>query len=391
MQQQSIHFRQMPPSARTTSVWRRGVTSILRFPLFYKVLIANSLLVVLGAFAGTMLAIRFYSGIHGSGSQLATIFAFIGGVVTITINTIILRAALEPIRALRSTMGSLEQGNLSARIPQSIFADAELANVTDTINGILDRLQRYQDHVSDLSASVLNAQEDERQRISRELHDQIGQSLTLLLIRLKILEALPAANPVHSELEELRGAVASTIDQVRKLALDLRPPALDQLGLVLALRTLTREFSEQTHIAVNCEVSSDSFEVNRECATAAYRIVQEALTNIVKHAHATTANVLIAKGHNVLSLTVQDNGNGFEIVNFQHSQHRSEGPGLGLFGMEERARLLGGTLTIDSQPGIGTVVTATIPTSIMEHSDGSFQSQHAGTNVDNTYPHFIGR
>ncbi|HKD77021.1 MAG TPA: sensor histidine kinase [Ktedonobacterales bacterium] len=369
-------MRQTYPSAQRMP-W--VIAQLLRFPLFYKVLIANSLLVALGAIVGTRLAVSIASDIDRHGTALVILFCLIGVAVTITLNTVLLRAALQPVRALRLTVNALEHGDFAVRVPESPLADADLANVSRMLNQILDNLQRYQERVQDLSASVLQAQEDERHRIARELHDQIGQSLTLLLVRLKLLEAAPASSTVRGDLIELRGAVAAAIDQVRKLALDLRPPALDQLGLIAAIRTLVREFAEQTRVAATCEAPADAVEVGPERATAIYRIIQEALTNIAKHADAHNVRVVLERRPYDITIAVSDDGRGFDLRVIQECERDQEGPGLGIFGMEERARLLGGTYSIKTRPGVGTTVIATIPMNPLEPIHGPTADDPAGT------------
>jgi two-component system sensor histidine kinase UhpB len=350
---------------------RNIVAQLLSFPLFYKVLVANSILMMMGAIIGTALAQQLEASSGNRNNWVGLLFAFIGVILTVALNTLILRAALQPLRALRETVASLDKGDFSARVPQSPLADADLAIVSDTLNQILNHLQRYQERVQDLSAGVLRAQEDERHRIARELHDQIGQSLTLLLVRLKLIEALPQSHALDSEISDLRKGVADTIDQVRRLALDLRPPALDQLGLVPALRTLAREFEEQMHIDVQCEFSNEAITTTPERATAIYRIVQEALTNIAKHAEAHSVRIIFTCKPRALTITIHDDGHGFEPASIGHTDSTRDGPGLGLFGMEERARLLGGNCTIRSRFERGTIVTATIPINPLETIHGN--------------------
>jgi two-component system sensor histidine kinase UhpB len=345
---------------------REIVARLLRFPLFYKVLIANSLLVTLGAFAGTALTLRFGGHFEGSGAALALAFTVIGVALTITLNTLLLRAAMRPLRDLRGTVAALDRGEMDARVPASPLADADLASVALALNAMLDHVQQYEDRVQDLSASVMRAQEDERARIARELHDQIGQALTFLLVRLKIIEASPQAVAVQSDLQDLRAAVSDAIDQVRRLALDLRPPALDQLGLLPALRALARDFSERTRSAVQIDLPEDAPELPLERATAIYRVVQESLTNIAKHAEAKAVTVSMRLVEGAIELHIADDGRGFDLRAVRMSERRKEGPGLGLFGMEERVRLLGGTLTIETQPGDGTLVHAVIPLHLLE-------------------------
>jgi two-component system, NarL family, sensor histidine kinase UhpB len=349
---------------------RHFVRRLLSMPLFYKVLIANSTLIIIGALGGTALALR--SGeMHGG--WIIVVFTVTGLALTIAFNTLIVHAALQPIRVLSCTVDAFERGDFTARVPYSPVADADLSNVSIALNSMIEHIQSYQRQVQDLSGSVLEAQEDERYRIARELHDQIGQSLTLLLVRLKILEAAPQSEPLRCELSELRGAVAATIDQVRRLALELRPPALDQLGLIVALRTLIREFAEQTRIVVTSAIPDVPLSLTNERATALYRIVQEALTNIARHAEARNAHVTLAIDNHAITVAISDDGRGFDLQTVRAQRKKQEGPGLGLFGMEERTRLLGGTMTIKTKSGNGTMIIAIIPIYPLEQ-------QHVPTN-----------
>src|SRR5262249_21700255 len=209
---------------------------------------------------------------------------------------------------------------------------------------------------------------EERQRIARELHDDTGQVLTLLLIRLKLLEGQPGAEPLHEQIAELRGLVSGAIEQVRRLALNLRPPSLDQLGLVPALRSLAATFTANTHLPVQMKLPREPIRLSPEQTIAVYRIVQEALTNSANHAGATELEMAVVLRGGVLYLTVRDDGRGFDPAAIErpsraalHGAKGGPGPGVGLFGMEERARLVGGALRMQSAPGAGTSVTLDLP------------------------------
>ncbi len=214
-----------------------------------------------------------------------------------------------------------------------------------------------------LSGALIYAQEEERQRIARELHDDTGQVLTLLLIRLKLLEAQPGADQIAPQIAELRGLVSSAIDQVRRLALNLRPPTIDQLGLTPSLRSLITTFTENTHIEVKLELPREPATLSPERTIVVYRVVQEALTNIAKHANAHLVTVTVTLADQQLQAIIHDDGRGFAPESLPaHTLRRTESArGVGLFGMEERARLAGGSLKIQSAPGKGTTVTLTVP------------------------------
>jgi signal transduction histidine kinase len=200
---------------------------------------------------------------------------------------------------------------------------------------------------------VVTAQELERQRLARELHDETGQALTSILLGLRNVEEAGDETELRRAVAEVRELVRSTLQDVRQLAVDLRPKALDDFGLVAALERLTQSFEEQTGIGVDFQTAVHE-RLPPEVETALYRIVQECLTNIVKHARAVGISVVLTRKESSASVIVEDDGVGFE-------PERSREGGLGLVGMRERVGLLGGRLTIESRPGAGTTFVAEVP------------------------------
>lgn len=342
------------------------LSRLLSLPLFYKVLIANSAIVLIGAVAGTAITAHIASasgsGRSAFGLPLAIGFAIVGLALTFTLNALVLRAALSPLDRLRAVVERVQQGDVTVRAQPSPLDDAQLRRLAETLNTMLDEVERYKEQVGALSGRLIYAQEDERQRIARELHDDTGQVLTLLLIRLKLLEAQPGAEAIESQLVELRGIVTSAIDQVRRLALNLRPPTIDQLGLFPSLRSLVTTFSESTGIKTTLHLPRARVTLAPERTLAVYRVVQEALTNAAKHAQARQVTVTVTAADEQLRVIVADDGHGFApepILNCVGQER--EGAGLGLFGMEERARLAGGALKVRSAPGKGASVSLRIP------------------------------
>jgi signal transduction histidine kinase len=201
---------------------------------------------------------------------------------------------------------------------------------------------------------VVAAQELERRRLSRELHDETGQTLTSILLGLRTIEEVPASDEARAEAERLSELVAQTLQDVRRLAVELRPKALDDFGLVPALRRLGAGFGEQTGIKVEVESFLGEERLPSEVETALYRIVQESLTNVVKHARASSVSVLVTRKNGSVIAVIEDDGRGFDA----RSGHDR---GLGLIGMEERVALLNGRLQIESSEGSGTTVVAEVP------------------------------
>ena len=201
---------------------------------------------------------------------------------------------------------------------------------------------------------VVEAQELERARLARELHDETGQALTSILLGLKPLEQAAASDEVRAAVALVRELVVSTLQDVRRLAVELRPSALDDFGLAPAVERLVDTFREQSGLQVDLEAHLGEARLPSEIETALYRVVQEALTNIVKHAGATRVSVLLRRKDGGLLAVVEDDGAGFD-------PSRTREAALGLAGMRERLALVGGRLQIESAPGAGTTLAAEVP------------------------------
>jgi signal transduction histidine kinase len=199
---------------------------------------------------------------------------------------------------------------------------------------------------------VVEAQELERRRLARELHDQTGQELTSVLLGLKAVEEAKSDAERAEALAAVREQVVETLHDVRRLAVELRPKALDDFGLVPALERLRDTFAEQTGMRVDLE-SRLRERLAADVETALYRIVQEALTNIVKHAQASAVSIVLARQGGVVTALIEDDGRGFSPD--------GSGEGLGLLGMGERLALLGGKLKVESSAGSGTTIVAEVP------------------------------
>jgi two-component system, NarL family, sensor histidine kinase DevS len=201
---------------------------------------------------------------------------------------------------------------------------------------------------------VVEAQELERRRLARELHDETGQALTSILLGLKGLEEKLDDAGARASAAELRELVVATLQDVRRLAVELRPSALDDFGLVAALERLTASISEQTGIKIDFEPALTTERLPEEVETALYRIVQESLTNVVKHAQARNVSVLLTHREDAVKAIIEDDGRGFDPV-------ERAGEGFGLGGMSERLALLGGRLEIESSGEAGTTIAAEVP------------------------------
>jgi signal transduction histidine kinase len=213
----------------------------------------------------------------------------------------------------------------------------------------------------ELLGRVIGAQEAERARVARDLHDQVGQSLTSVLLGLRLVDRslagdAPELDDVRAHSDEVRDLVAEALDQVRRLAFELRPTVLDDVGLVAALRRLAGDLGERHGVTVDLTLGGfdDEVRLPSELETVVYRVVQEALTNVVRHAQASRASVVLAVDAGGIRAEIVDDGVGFEV---------DEGPpsSLGLAGMVERAALVDGRMAIHSTRGRGTRVVLEVP------------------------------
>lgn len=209
-----------------------------------------------------------------------------------------------------------------------------------------------------LLESLVEAQEEERRRLARELHDGAGQMLTTLLVRLKMLEQQAAQPPLQQGLAATLDLVAATVEQVRDLSYRLRPAALEEFGLAVALRTLVAEMLEDAGITTRCRLELGAAALSHGVEVSLYRIAQEALTNVLRHAHAENVAVELTARNGIVRLQIRDDGCGFT----PHQPTVQNGKRhLGLISMNERAQMVGGLLQVTSAPGQGTTIRVDLP------------------------------
>ena len=202
---------------------------------------------------------------------------------------------------------------------------------------------------------VVAAQELERRRLARELHDETGQALTSILLGLSAVETARDEAELSEAIGSLRELAVSTLQDVRRLAVELRPKALDDFGLLPALKRLGQTVGEGSALDVQVEARLGAERLSPEAETSVYRIVQEALTNVVRHADARHVSVVVTRKNASVSVVIEDDGKGFE------PERAAEGGGVGLLGMRERVQLLDGTLSVESSPGAGTTLVLDLP------------------------------
>ena len=318
---------------------------------FQKVAIANSAIIVVGALSGPLIALNF-SG--RSRLPFLLILLAVGLLAILVVNFLILRLAFRPLRELEAMMGSVQPDVHEPRVHSS-YADPDVRRIATVFNSMLDRLE-HERHFS--AQRVLQAQERERQRVARELHDQTGQALTHEIISLDLLLERTADLKAREQLEAVKRTLEETLEEVHRMSQDLRPSVLDDLGLIPALRTLAKQRSAST---VSLHVEGLRERLPAPIETALYRIAQEALTNANKYARASHIEINIQSlDGNGVRLRVRDDGVGFNPGSVPETEGSGRA-GLGLFGMRERATLLRGTLEVHSAPSRGTEIIAQLP------------------------------
>ena len=261
-----------------------------------------------------------------------------------------------PIRRMLNTAGRIASGDFTARVDLD-SGPGELGELARGIDHMAAGIQAREERLAALSRRILDVQESERRALARELHDEIGQALTALKLMLQGLGQcdVPQQNQKTSE---MIGIVERTLQQVRSLSLDLRPPMLDHLGLPATLRWYVDREAERAGLAVTCRVHPADVRLDARLETTIFRIAQEALTNVTRHAAATTVAVTLMVVNNQVELIIRDDGGGFDVDAAR--DRASGGVSLGISGMEERATLAGGRLDIRSGP-FGTEVRGTFP------------------------------
>jgi signal transduction histidine kinase len=246
-------------------------------------------------------------------------------------------------------------GDLGARVADNPLADRDMARVGTTLNTLLDNLTNDRARVRRLAAQVISAQDEERARVARELHDSTAQMLAAVMLQLGVAARENESPVLDARIATVRDMVADALEEVRSLSHTIHPRVLDDLGLAAALSWLTRQTREQE--ALDAEAfADDGAPIPRLEATVLYRVAQESLRNAVRHAHAHRVEVWLRRTATTATLEVVDDGRGFDV---RRAEERR--PGMGLFSMRERVGLANGTLSVESAPGRGTRVVATVP------------------------------
>jgi two-component system sensor histidine kinase UhpB len=314
--------------------------------------------VALGAALGTVITVwhvrQFPEDVH---YELIILFAGVGIVVSFLVNTWVLHRALAPLDRLQDAVDEVRQGHTDVRVEPGATSDDRFDRLAETFNAMLGQLEEDARQMQQLSRQILQAEEEERRRLAHELHDEAAQALTLLLVRLRLLERAHTPDEAQQRVQELRELTAQALENVRRVAVDLRPTILDDLGLAPALEWRVDEFNQDKTAHATMEVRGLEARLPREVELIFYRIGQEALSNVARHAEAKQVQVRLCQEAGTLTLEVTDDGRGFDPAQV----HIQVGGRLGLLGMRERMAMIRGELMIDSEPGRGTHIMARAP------------------------------
>jgi two-component system sensor histidine kinase UhpB len=305
-------------------------------PLFQRVAGINALLLI-AALVVTLrvLAPRKFSSF--AADEAAVLIAALA--LLVLANLVLLRRVVRPLEALIALARRVDLSRPGERMPGAA-PTSEAGELALTFNEMLARLEAER---REATGRVLAGQEAERLRIAQELHDQVGQELTAVLLGLARIQGR-LQTPLREELIEVQEAVRTSLEDVRRIALELRPEALDDLGLVSALAVLGERFAQRSGVAVSQQIDEELPALDAESELVVYRVAQEALTNVARHSGANRAELALRAEPPGVVLTVSDGGHGLAA---------GSEPGTGIRGMRERAALIGAGLELDSGPDGG--------------------------------------
>jgi two-component system sensor histidine kinase UhpB len=311
--------------------------------LFWRVFFANAALLTIGTLMLAVLPVTISTEI----ALTEVVVLGLGLAVMLAANLVLLRPLFEPLESLASRMQRLDLLRAGQQI--AVTSPGEVGELEHAFNAMLTRLEAER---RESGTRALLAQEEERARIARSLHDEVGQTLTGMLFQLKRLaDQVPEEH--REELGEAQQALRQSLEEVRRIAQDLRPELLDHLGLASALTSLSTTFERRTGIKVERRLAPDLPPLDPQIELTLYRVAQESLTNVARHSGATRVQLSLVPGNGTVVLGVVDDGGGFD--------GRQLREGGGLRGIRERALIAGGALAIKRSPEGGVEVRLEVP------------------------------
>ena len=323
---------------------------MLALPLAGKIAGASAIVVV----ASLAAAFAVHRSAPADAGTLLVMLIALG--TSLAVNVALVVVALRPIRSLQATADRVALGDLDARVPASPLADPDMARVGRTFNRVLDQLIADRVRMRRLASEVILEGDRQRASISRELHDSAAQSLAALMFELSAAISDCTDEGQAARLETIHSFAVEVLDEVRLLAQRVHPRVLEDLGLSPGLERLARGVREASGIRVDVAADLHGAHVPAGTATVLYRIAEEAVANAVRHATPRSVGIHVVADAVNVRLSIVDDGRGFDV-----GARLASHPGVGLFTMRQRVALAGGIFEIDSRPGGGTVVSATVP------------------------------
>ncbi len=338
-----------------------GVTALLAVPLFYKILITNAAIFIVGAGTTALLASQITAATHPGEVVLViallVLVLLVGGMA---LNAVLIKTALIPLEALEETARLVDEGDLNARVPASPLADMRTAKLASLFNRMLDKQAAIRTRNRNQAARVVEAEEQERTRTSRQLHNELAQTLAGVLVRLRVATLNPEieqAPSLEQYLDEIRSEVREALEHVREVARRLHPPALEDLGLIPALEAYARSVSEVSGVKIELLGKNVNAGLPPDVRLAAFRIIQESLGTAIRHSHADRIRITLRRDADVLVGEVVDDGTGFNSTADLDDTPKGEA----LARILERAAIVGGQITVESAADRGTRIGIELP------------------------------
>jgi two-component system sensor histidine kinase UhpB len=332
------------------------VDKLLRLPLFYKILVANAVILAVAVLIGGLLLARLGGISATEAAKWASIIGASAVVVGAACSAFLTRLALRPLTELEVSAERVERGDLQTRAAMSSLADTDMRRLVTLFNRMLDRIELYRSRQREVTVRSLESEENARRWVARKLYDETAQSLAAVLLQLRAA-GRRFGDAEQGQFDNLRKALIEALESIREVARELRPPELDEIGLVPALAAQVRNLSERSGVDIHLDADSIESDLTTEESLALYRIVSEALGNAARHAGARSVDVRIVRGPDGVSAEIHDNGAGFDV----DSELERAGRGLGLLEMRERALHVGAELSIQSSEVEGTTVSVNMP------------------------------
>lgn len=347
---------------------------LLRISIFNRVLLGNSVIIIFGAVAGTIVTRQMT--LFGN-MRLILLFSFAGILITLFVNRVIIHSALQPLHELGDALEQVHSGQIN--IPDSLkhYQDPDISRLVIAIDSMLNRMENYTIQLRALSERVIDAQEEERVRIARSLHDDTAQSVSMLSIHLERLRTIIPTDATEAAryISDAQNVATKLLENLRKIIWDLRPSILDDLGLLSAIRWFARSNLEKAGVRVDFSATSDITRLPSHLETMLFRIAQEAISNVLHHASANKVSIKLWIADKQIWLEIKDDGCGFDMKKTAGSAvDRKQ---LGLLGIQERASLVGGDVKIESIKGSGTCLQLHIPLPSEDSIEAAIESLNA--------------